>query len=83
MTKPLIAEIKALLTYILNTDNKSLRKKTLEFVMELLSEIEMNWKLAEKALKEELKGNRKAADKLIEQILNDVEKEEYSEHEHP
>ena len=77
MTKPLVLELKALLSYVLNIDNKGLRRKTLEFAMELLSEIEMDYTKAENALKAEIKGNRKEADKYIEQILQDVDETEY------
>lgn len=78
MAKPLILELKALLSYILNSDNKPLREKTLAFAMTLLSEIEMDWRPAERALKEELLGHRKEADALIEKILDAVDKEEYA-----
>ncbi|GEM_PF-1990341 len=77
MTKPLVLELKALLTYILNSDNTKLRVKTLEFTMELLSELEMDWRPAEQALKEELKKHHAQADDLIETILDAVNKEEY------
>ncbi len=77
MTKPLVMELKAILTYILNIDNKSLRRKSLEFSMELLSEIEMDYTKAERALKAEITGKRKEADELIESILDDVDKLEY------
>ena len=77
MTKPLVLELKALLTYILNSENTKLRIKTLEFSMELLSEMEMDWLVAEQALKAELKGEHTKADDLIEKILDAVDKEEY------
>ncbi len=78
MNKSLLLELKAILSYILNIDNKGLRRKSLEFSMELLSMNEMDYTKAEKALKAEIKGERKEADKLIEAILNDVDKQEYT-----
>ena len=78
MNKPLVMELKSILSYILNIDNKSLRRKSLEFSMELLSEIEMDYTKAEKALKAEIKGERKLADDWIEKILADLDETEYS-----
>ena len=78
MNKPLVLELKAILSYILNIDNKGLRRKSLEFSMELLSEMEMDYTKAEKALKAEIKGERKTADEWIEKILEDVDETEYS-----
>lgn len=74
---PPLKEVKAILSYILNTDNKNLRRKSLEFTMELLSEMEMDYTKAEKALQAEIKGERKTADELIEKILFDLDKIEY------
>ncbi len=83
MKKPLLVEVKGLLTHILNSDNQALRVKTLELVMIVLSETEMDAVKAENALKAELKNKHKEADALIEKILVDVDKEEYSDHKHP
>ncbi len=47
--------------------------------MELLSEVEMDYTKAEKALKAEIQGKREKADEWIEKILEDVDKIEYSE----
>ena len=72
-----LMELKGVLTYLLNSKNVDLRKKGLEFAMELLSELEMDFTKAEKALKAELKGDKKTASKIVEDILNDIDKEEY------
>ena len=77
MTPPLVMELKSILTHILNIDNKGLRRISLEFAMELLSEIEMDYTKAEKALKAEITGKRKEADEWIERILLDLDKVEY------
>ena len=79
MIKPLLLELKAILSHILNIENKVLRRKSLEFAMELLSEVEMDYTKAEKALKAEIQGKREKADEWIEKILEDVDKIEYSE----
>ena len=76
---PPLKEVKAVLSYILNSNNKALRRKSLEFVMELLSEVEMDYTKAEQALKAEIKGERKKADEFIEHILSDIDKQEYGE----
>lgn len=77
MAKPLILEIKFLLTSILNNKDRELRARTLKDVMDLLSELEMDTKRAEEAIKSlEIKDDKKV-DKLIEQILKDVDKQEY------
>lgn len=78
VNKPLVMELKSILSYILNIQNKGLRRKSLEFAMELLSEIEMDYTKAEKALKAEIKGERKTADEWIEKILSDLDETEYS-----
>ncbi|MBI5392080.1 hypothetical protein HZB00_03710 [Candidatus Woesearchaeota archaeon] len=83
MNKPLLVELKAILSHILNSDNKSLRRRSLEFAMELLSMVEMDFTKAEKALQAEIRGKRKEADSWIEKILTDIDKEEYSDHSHP
>ena len=78
MNKPLVMELKGILSYVLNIDNKGLRRKSLEFSMELLSEIEMDYTKAEKALKAEIKGEKKQADEWIERILDELDETEYS-----
>lgn len=77
MTIPLILEIKFLLISILNNKDREFRAKTLGEVMSLLSEIEMDTAKAEEAIKSlEIKDDKKA-DKLIEQMLKDIDKQEY------
>lgn len=78
MTKPNLLEIKFMLTGILNIDNSSLRQRTLRDAMELLSMNKMHYTWAENALKEEIVGNKAKADKWIQKILDEVDKEEYS-----
>lgn len=74
-------ELKNVLSYILNIDNISLRRKALEFAMELLTEVEMDFTKAEQALKAEIAGDQKEANKWIERILLDIDKTEYSSEE--
>ena len=77
MTKPNLGEIKFLLTSILNKKDSTLRQKVLGDVMELLSLNEMHYTWAEKALKEEIKGDIVKANAWIEKILDEVDEEEY------
>ena len=74
----ILKEAKAILCYILNSENVNLRRRALEFVMELLSEVEMDYTKAEEAIKAEIAGDKKKSDKLIEKILLDIDKVEYS-----
>ncbi len=77
MARSLILEIKFLLTSILNNKDREFRSRTLGEVMDLLSEIEMNTTKAEEAIKALEVKDEKKADKLIEQMLKDVDKQEY------
>ena len=79
MTKPLLLELKKLLSNALSSDKSSLRQKLLNDAMELMSELEMDDSMAEKALKAELSDKRKEADVIINKILNDVNADEYSD----
>ena len=79
MTKPLLLELKKLLSNALNSEKTSLKQKLLEDAMELMSELEMDDSMAEKALKAELSNKRKEADIIINKILNDVNADEYSD----
>src|SRR3989344_717025 len=79
MTKPLLMELKKLLSNALSSDKSSLRQKLLNDAMELMSELEMDDSMAEKALKAELSDKRKEADVIINKILNDVNADEYSD----
>ena len=79
MTKPLLMELKKLLSNALSSDKSSLRQKLLNDAMELMSELEMDDSMAEKALKAELSNKRKEADIIINKILNDVNADEYSD----
>lgn len=75
----IIISLKNVLTRILNSKNKNLRKRGLEFEMEWLADIEMDFTKAEKGLKAEISNKPKEADKFIEQILDDLDKVEYEE----
>ena len=77
MPKPLIIEIKFLLTSILNNKDKGLRMRTLSDVMKLLDELQMDSTKAEEAIKVLENKDDKRADRLIEEILKDVDKNEY------
>ena len=77
MPKPLIIEIKFLLTSILNNKDKGLRIRTLSDVMKLLDELQMDSTKAEEAIKVLENKDDKRADRLIEEILKDVDKNEY------
>ena len=79
MTKPLLLELKKLLSNALSSDKSSLRQKLLNDAMELMSELEMDDSMAEKALKAELGNNRKEADIIINKILNVIDADEYSD----
>lgn len=81
MNDGMIYTLKDVLSYVLNCDNKSLRRKALEFAMEWLSNMEMDFTKAEKGLKAEIANNREEADRWIEKILEDLDKVEYSEKE--
>ena len=72
-------ELKKLLSNALSSDKSSLRQKLLNDAMELMSELEMDDSMAEKALKAELSDKRKEADVIINKILNDVNADEYSD----
>lgn len=65
-------EIKFLLSGILNSEDKSLRVRTLEDTMQMLSETEMprEAEIIEKAIKLELKNKRDKVNNLIEDVLN-------------
>jgi hypothetical protein len=75
--KPLLMEMKAILSHILNSNNISLRRKSLEFVLELMSVNEMDFKKAEMALKCEMNGKQDETNKWINRILLDIDKLEY------
>lgn len=75
----IVISLKDVLSYILNSNNKSLRKQGLEFAMEWLADIEMDFTKAEKGLKAEISNNPQEADKWIEKILDDLDKVEYKE----
>lgn len=75
----IIISLKDVLTHISNSDSKKLRIKGLEFAMEWLADIEMDFTKAEKGLKAELANKPKEADKFIEQILDDLDSVEYEE----
>lgn len=77
----MIFTLKDVLSYTLNSENKLLRRKSLEFAMELLSDMEMDFTKAEKGLKEEIAGHKDEADKWIDKILEDLDDVEYSEEE--
>ena len=77
MTKPLLVEIKYLLTNALNSDKSSLRKRCLEDVMNLMEEMEMDSEKAEMAIKAEMDGKKELADSFIQKILKEVNKLEY------
>lgn len=74
-----LQEIKFLLSNILNSKDKSLRKRTLEDAMELMSETELDFTMAEEALKFELKGKIEKANELIERILKKIDEIEFEE----
>lgn len=79
MNAALVYTLKDVLSYVLNSENKNLRRKALEFAMELLSEMEMDFTNAEKGLKAEIENRKDAADQYIEKILSDLDKVEYKE----
>lgn len=79
MNAALVYTLKDVLSYVLNSENKNLRRKALEFAMELLSEMEMDFTMAEKGLKAEIENRKEEADKWIEKILEDLDKVEYEE----
>jgi len=70
-------EMKAVLSHILLSNNISLRRKTLEFVLELMSINEMDFKKAEEALKCEMNGKQDETNKWINRILLDIDKLEF------
>lgn len=76
--KPLLMELKGLLTEILNSEDTELRKKALEGSMELITELEMDISRIEKAIKFEIKGEYEEANKLIEKELDVIDEEEYN-----
>ncbi len=75
----IIITLKDVLTHILNCENRALRIKGLEFAMEWLSDIAMDFTKAEKGLKAEISNNPSEADKWIEKILDDLDSVEYEE----
>jgi len=79
MTKPLLMELKELLSDALNSEKTSFRQKALSGAMELMSELEMNDAMAEKALKLELGGEIEKADAVITKILEKIDTDEYSD----
>jgi len=79
MNKPLLVELKSILSYAINSENPAFRRKAFEFAMELLSEMSMDFTMAEKAVKLEIEGKQNEANKWVERILNSVDEEEISE----
>lgn len=79
MNAALVYTLKDVLSYVLNSEKKNLRIKALEFAMELLSEMEMDFTMAEKGLKAEIENRKDEANKWIEKILEDLDKVEYEE----
>jgi hypothetical protein len=79
MNAALVYTLKDVLSYVLNSENKNLRRKALEFALELLSEMEMDFTKAEKGLKAEIENKKDDADMWIEKILSDLDKVEYEE----
>lgn len=79
MNAALVYTLKDVLSYVLNSENKSLRRKAFEFALELLSEMEMDFTNAEKGLKAEIENRKDTADQYIEKILSDLDKVEYEE----
>lgn len=75
----IILSLKDVLTHILNSENKTLRRRGLEFAMEWLADIEMDFTKAEKGLKAEIENKKDVADSWIQKILDDLDKVEYSE----
>ena len=76
--KPLLMELKGLLTEVLNSQDSELRKRALEGSMELLTELEMDISRIEKAIKFEIKNEHEEANKLIEKELEIIDDEEYT-----
>lgn len=81
MNAALVYTLKDVLSYVLNSENKNLRRKALEFAMELLSEMEMDFTMAEKGLKAEIENKKDDADMWIEKILQELDKVEYEDEE--
>jgi flagellar hook-associated protein FlgK len=74
--KPLIMEIKALLSDFLVAEDEKLRRKLLEDAQELLNEIRMGGDILQ-ALKSEVDGHIDAADKRVKEILKKIDELEY------
>lgn len=69
-------ELKGVLTKVLNSEGE-LRIKLLNGALELLTELEMDFRPIEKAIKLELKGQTEDVNNLVLDVLKEVDKEEY------
>lgn len=74
--KPVLMELKGVLTKVLNSEGE-LRIKLLNGALELLTELEMDFRPIEKAIKLELKGQTEDVNNLVLDVLKEVDKEEY------
>ena len=77
--KPVLMELKGLLSDALISEKSDLRIKLLNGSMELLTELEMDFRKIEKAIKLELNGKTEEANKMIEKELDEINEEEYVE----
>jgi len=77
--KPLVMEIKALLSDFLISDDVKLRRKFLEDAQELFNQLEMDENGILKALKAEVDGKKEMANKRVEGLLEEIDELEYED----
>ena len=77
--KPLVMEIKVLLSDFLISDDVKLRRKFLEDAQELFNQLEMDENGILKALKAEVDGKKEMANKRVEGLLEEIDELEYED----
>ena len=73
MSTPEIIGVKLILEYILESENISLRRKALSFILEFLSVNNLDVTKAEEAMKAEVNTDMKNSNLWIKRIINDLE----------
>ena len=61
--------------YATTSQNISLRRKALEFAIEALSELKLDFEKAENAIRAEIEGNQKDSNLWMTRILLDLDEE--------
>lgn len=81
MTRPLVLELKGLLSDVLSSEKEHLREKMLNDALNLMEELQLDSKQIIKAMKSELEGKKEKVDAIVKKTLEEVDKLEYEDNE--